>query len=119
MMQKGFQTTSALIVGALLLLVGIVGFVNDPLLGLFDVNAAHNVVHVLTGAFGIVCAAWIGTGASRWFNRVSGIVYAAVAVLGFAGVVAVIDLLTLNGADNWLHVILGVAQLVIGFGMKD
>ena len=119
MMQRGFQTTSALSIGAVLLLIGIIGFVNDPILGLFDVNDAHNLVHVLTGAVGIVCAAWGGSLASRWCNRASGIVYSAVAVFGFAGIVAAINLLALNGADNWLHVILGVVQLIVGFGMKD
>ena len=117
-MERGIQTIAAAVLGAVLLLVGILGFVNDPVLGLFDVNATHNVVHILAGAIGLWAGVWGGIAASRWYNRVFGIVYAAVAVLGFAGVSAFVSLLALNGADNWLHALIGAVQLVVGFGMK-
>lgn len=116
-MEKGLQTTFAAILGAVLLLVGIIGFVQDPVLGLFEVNALHNVVHLLSGAIGVWAGVWGGIAASRWFNRIFGIVYALVAILGFTGVVA--PLLDLNSADNWLHVLLAVVPIGVGFWGRD
>ena len=46
----GLARTVAVVFGAVYLLVGIVGFVPEsPLLGLFEVNVLHNVVHILFG----------------------------------------------------------------------
>ena len=118
-MEKGIQTVSALALGVVFVVIGIVGFVFDPLLSIFNVNAAQNVVHLVTGAVAIVCAVWGGVLASRWYNRIFGGVYAALAILGFVGVVAVSAFLDMNVADHWLHAGIGVVQLVIGFGMKD
>jgi hypothetical protein len=116
-MEKGLQTWFAAILGAVLLLVGIIGFVNDPVLGLFNVNGLHNVVHLLSGAIGIWAGVWGGILASRWFNKVFGIVYLLVAVLGFTGLLT--GLLDVNAADNWLHVLLGIIPIGIGFWGKD
>ena len=118
-MEKGIQTTVATALGAVLLLVGIVGFLTEPAILWFQINSVHNVVHLLAGAIGVWAGVWGGIVAARWFNRVFGIVYALVAVLGFLNVQAVWSLLNLNDADNWLHTVIGVGQLIVGFGMKD
>ena len=51
--------TLALLLGAVFVLVGILGFIpavapNEHLLGIFHVNAAHNAVHLLSG----IVAVW-------------------------------------------------------------
>jgi hypothetical protein len=117
--------TAALVFGVVFLLVGILGFVpaaapNGMLLGVFHVNAAHNVVHLLSGAV----ALWAGltsVSASRLYFRVFGVVYALVAVLGFfaARDGMLLGLITNNPPDTWLHVAIAVAALVLGFVVKD
>ena len=39
--------------GAVFLLIGIVGFVNNPIFGLFEVDTMHNIVHLLSGVAGL------------------------------------------------------------------
>jgi Domain of unknown function (DUF4383) len=115
---------AAVVFGVVFLLVGILGFVpaaapNGMLLGIFHVNAAHNVVHLLSGAV----ALWAGltsVSASRLYFRVFGIVYALVAVLGFvAGDAMLLGMITNNAADTWLHLVIAIAALVLGFVVKD
>jgi hypothetical protein len=58
-----------------------------------------------------------GAGASRTFFRIFGIVYALVALLGFYyGDQALLGLIANNTADTWLHVVLAVVMLFLGFG---
>jgi Domain of unknown function (DUF4383) len=115
---------AAITFGIILLVVGILGFVpgaapDNMLLGLFHVNAAHNVVHLLSGAV----ALWAGlTSASnsRLYFRVFGVVYALVAVLGFvSGDEPVLGIVANNAANTWLHVLIAVVSLALGFGVKD
>ncbi|MBV8495424.1 MAG: DUF4383 domain-containing protein [Gammaproteobacteria bacterium] len=116
--------TFANLFGIVFLLVGILGFVpgitNDQmLLGIFHVNAAHNVVHLLSGAV----ALWAGmtsTAYARTYFRVFGIIYALVALLGFfVGNGLLLGLISNNMADTCLHVVIAVAALVLGFAVKD
>jgi hypothetical protein len=52
------------------------------LLNIFHVNAAHNVVHLLTGVVAPL-AGMAGVGAAKTFFKIFGVVYGLVAVLGF------------------------------------
>jgi hypothetical protein len=115
---------AATLFGVVFLLLGILGFVpgitNDQmLLGIFHVNAAHNVVHLLSGAI----ALWAGmTSAAyaRTYFRVFGIVYALVAVLGFAtGNGLLLGLISNNMPDTWLHVLIAASALALGFVVKE
>ena len=121
---------AAMVVGAVFLLVGILGFVpgitqnfdtitfadnesDAKLLGLFEVNILHNIVHVLFGVIGLI-AARVWTNA-RNFLVFGGVIYLVLWVYGM-----VIDLdssanfVSLNTADNWLHVALGAGMLALG-----
>jgi len=61
-------------------------------------------------------AAWL-VWASRMFFKIFGIVYALVAVLGFMkGNGLVLGMISNNTADTWLHVVLAVVMLFLGFG---
>ena len=54
-----------------------------------------------------------------WF-RIFGVIYALVAILGFmtpSGML--LGMISNNVADTWLHVILAVAMLFLGFVAKD
>ncbi len=124
---------AALAVGAVFLLVGILGFIpgittnygdmtfighdsEAKLLGLFQVNVLHNIVHLLFGVAGLALArAWES---SRLFLVGGGAIYL---VLWLYGVV--IDLnssanfVSLNTADNWLHLFLGVGMVGLGLAL--
>ena len=41
------QKTYAMVIGAVLVLLGLVGFVNAPILGIFGVNIAQDVLHLV------------------------------------------------------------------------
>jgi hypothetical protein len=87
------------------------------LLKIFHVNAPHNVVHLATGIVALLCA-MSGAGAARAFFQIFGIVYAIVAILGFVkGDDINIWIISNNVADTWLHVVIAVVSLFLGFGM--
>lgn len=120
---KDPQKLFALLFGAVLVVVGILGFVpqvvtDGKLLGVFGINAAHNVVHVLTGLLGLVLGRYAG-GASL-FNKVGGVLYLLVFVLGAIAVALGSGLfLNLNWADNLLHLGLAVVVGAVGFGIGE
>ena len=113
--------TMAVLFGIVFLLVGILGFVpavtkDEMLLGIFHVNTAHNVVHLLSGAVALF-AGLTSVGASRVYFKIFGLVYAAVAVMGFLnpGDTMLLGLITNNTADTWLHVGIAAVSLLLGF----
>ena len=114
--------TMAVLFGVVFLVVGALGFVpavtkDDMLLGIFHVNAAHNVVHLLSGAVALFCG-MAGVGASRNYFRIFGVVYGAVAVLGFLNPgehTMLLGLISNNTADTWLHVGIAAVSLILGF----
>ena len=114
--------TLSIVFGIVFLAVGVLGFVpgitsaDGHLLGIFHVNAVHNVVHLLSGAVALY-AGMTSADAARWYFRLFGLVYAAVAALGFVyGDQAILGLVANNMADTFLHVAIAAAALIIGFG---
>jgi hypothetical protein len=113
----------ALIFGTVFVIVGVLGWVpavnpGGKLLGIFDVNAAHNVVHLATGVVAIIVGA-MSEKASRVFFQVFGVIYGLVAVLGFfQGDAPLLGIVANNAADSVLHVVIAVVALYLGFGMK-
>jgi len=117
-------------VGAVFLLVGILGFVpgvttnydtlefaghmsEAELLGIFQVSILHNIVHLL---FGVAGLAMMRTAAlSRQFLIGGGVIYAILWIYGL-----LIDhdsdanFVPLNDADNWLHFGLAVGMIALG-----
>src|SRR5438876_414948 len=106
--------------GLVFLAVGILGFVpgvtkDDMLLGIFMVNATHSVVHIVSGAI-FLFASMSGAGAARLWFQIFGLVYAVVAVMGFVvGDGMIFNLISNNRNDTYLHVVLALAMLAIGF----
>ena len=111
--------TIVMLLSVVLALVGVIGFVNDPVLGIFEVNTAHNLVHLLSGVIGMAMAAR-GPASARTFALLFGAVYAVVAVLGFTSVdpaaphTMLLGLVEINGADNYLHLLLALVFLGVG-----
>jgi hypothetical protein len=102
-------------VGATLVVAGIVGFFYsasfgspgqvDDAFGIFAVNGWVNVLHILTGALGLLMAGY----ASRQYALWLGVLYLAIALWGFAigGGESIIGLLPVNTANNILHLVIG------------
>ena len=110
----------AVIFGILFVAGGLLGFVpavnpGGKLLGMFDVNGAHNLVHIATGVVALIVG-FASDKASRIFFQVFGIVYAAVAALGFFyGNQPLLGMISNNVADTWLHVVVAAISLYLGF----
>ncbi len=123
--------TAAMAVGAVFLLVGVLGFIPGVttnygsmglaghesgalLLGLFQVSILHNLVHLAFGVAGILMARTVA--GARNYLVYGGAVYA---VLWLYGLLIDHDspanFVPLNTADNWLH--LGLALGMIGLGV--
>jgi len=113
--------------GVVFTIVAVLGFITpggmsmamDPstgmLLGLFPVNLLHNVVHLLFGIWGFVASrSWSG---SKSFFTTAGIIYAVLTCVGFLSPTG-FGLVPLGGNDIWLHAILAIAMLGIGFTAK-
>ena len=111
----------AIVLGVILIIAGIVGFIPNPIAysenALFAVNAAHNFVHIASGLF-LLAGAYTGLG-SLTALRVLGIVYVVIAVLGFVGGDVILGFISNNAGDDWLHVVLAVVLLAAGFGLTD
>ncbi len=114
----------AVLFGAVFLLIGILGFFpaltpvgesgERHLLGIFQVDTVHNVVHLLSGAAALIAGLTSAT-YSRLYFKVFGAVYALVTLVGMISGSA-LGLFHVNGADNFLHLALAIALLGIGFG---
>ncbi|HKH64117.1 MAG TPA: DUF4383 domain-containing protein [Solirubrobacterales bacterium] len=109
----------AVLIGGVLLVAGIIGFFYsasfgspgnvDAVLGILDVNAWHNLVHIASGVVGLLAFA-SGPRASRTYALVFGVVYIIVAIWGFiiGSHESILGFIPVNTEDNILHVILGV-----------
>ena len=114
----------ALVFGVVYTLVGILGFIGNPIVGgaegaLFPANTLHNVVHLATGLV-LLWAASAGMAGTAL--KIFGLVYVLVALLGFfaASDGVILGLVDVNTADNWLHLASAIIFLWAGFmGVKD
>ena len=115
--------TLSLVFGIVFLAIGLLGFVpartddNGMLLGIFQVSALHNVIHILSGVAALLAAS--RSDYARLYFRVFGTVYAIVALVGWVQGTTVLGLIDVNLADNILHTVLAAAILAIGFALPD
>lgn len=109
----------SLLFGSVFILVGLLGFIPNPLVsptGLFAVNTAHNIVHLATGLF-ILSGPLFFHGKENAILIMAGSAYGLVALLGLLGIGGhmVLGVVHINEADNYLHIFLSVALLAAGF----
>ena len=113
--------TAAIVLGAVFILVGILGFIPNPLVsptGLFAVNTPHNLIHLVTGA-AFLYGAFSSFGATLAL-KIFGAVYALVAIIGlFTSGNMLLGFVQVNHADHWLHVVLAAVILAAGFMLPD
>jgi len=125
---------AALLVGAVFLLVGILGFIpgittnyddlkfaghdsGAQLLGIFDTSILHNIVHLLFGVAGIALAK-TAEGA-RTFLIGGGVIYLGLFLYGalFGGDEGSANFVPVNWADNVLHLALGLGMVGLGYAL--
>lgn len=107
-------------IGLAFLAPGLLGFIPNPIVhehGVFAVNTAHNLVHILTA-----CAFFLGAAQREsialLFIRIGGIAYLGVAALGFlTSGDMLLGFIHINQADRWLHLGLAIAILAVGFAV--
>ncbi|MCU1361332.1 MAG: hypothetical protein JWN99_2621 [Ilumatobacteraceae bacterium] len=125
---------AAMAVGAVFLLVGILGFIpgittnfgdisfaghdsSAKLLGVFQVSVLHNLVHLLFGVVGLIAAKRMSS--SRTYLIGGGVVYLALLVYGL-----IVDhnsngnFIPVNRADDWLHLGLGLGMIALGLALS-
>jgi hypothetical protein len=126
-----------LLVGAVLVIAGIIGFFyeasfasgdsirSEDVFGILSVNGWHNVVHIAIGALLLIAAGSAARGAAFFV----GILYIALCVLGFIatsdngiGFIAehdmLIKLVPVNDEDNVLHLILGITGVIAAYASR-
>ena len=121
---KTWPELLALAFGAIYTLIGIIGFfitgfdnffehTGKTLLG-FEINGMHNVVHILIGVAGLALARTLA--GARTYGWLLAVGYGAAFVYGLFALGEDWDFLSLNAADNVLHVLTAVVGLVIALG---
>jgi arginine exporter protein ArgO len=116
-------------VGAVFLLVGVLGFIpgitsnyetlsfaghesGALLLGIFQVSILHNIVHLLFGVAGILMSRT--NGQSRNYLLYGGVIYLVLWLYGLIiGHDTPANFVPVNTADNWLHFVLGIAMIAL------
>lgn len=114
----------ALVIGALYILMGVAGFFatgfngfaepsGELLLGAFEVNPLHNIVHLIIGIAGLVM--WNRLDRARLYGWLLAAGYGLVFLYGLvvAGNEDPSNFLALNQGDNWLHLVSAAAGLAI------
>jgi arginine exporter protein ArgO len=125
---------AAAVVGAVFLLVGILGFIpgittdygsmsfaghdsGAMLLGIFQVSILHNLVHLLFGVVGLVMARTAPS--ARMFLIVGGVIYLVLWLYGLlVDEASSANFVPMNTADDWLHLVLGVVMIALGFALS-
>jgi hypothetical protein len=113
--------TAALILGVVFIIVGVLGYIKNPLVGeygIFLTNNMHNLVHIISGIF-LLIGVYTALSPSLAL-KILGVVYAIVAILGFVmmkGGDGVMFGIAMNMMDHWLHVALAIVILAAGFGL--
>ena len=116
----------ALVIGLSLTVAGILGFFynasfgsgdgteREAVLGILDVNAWHNLIHLGSGVLGLLVAGSYSS--SRAYALGLGTVYLVVTLLGLIAGDGdeIFNLIPINTEDNVLHLLLGIAGLGAG-----
>jgi len=115
--------TISTILGIIFLVIGLLGFAAPGMMGM-HLSAAHNLVHLVSGAL----ALWFGTkgtyDAARSFCIIFGIIYGLLGVVGFVAggadysLTLIPNQLVLGKMDHIIHVILGVVFIIGGLSTR-
>jgi len=128
---RALVQTAALVVAAVFVLVGILGFIpgittnygdmtfaghhsDAKLLGVFQVSILHNIVHLLFGAAGFALARTVS--GARAYLIGGGAVYLVLWLFGLlVGPDSAANFVPVNTADDGLHVFVVLGMRAVGF----
>ena len=106
--------------GVTFVAIGIVSFLPNPIsseTGLFETNAAHNAVHLVTG---LAFLAGAFAGKPLLTIRVVEALYVVVAIAGFlTSGSMLLGFVHINQADRWLHAALAAAFVALGILLEE
>ena len=126
--------TAALAVGAVFVLVGILGFIpgitsdydtmsfaghhsEAKLLGIFQVSILHNIVHLLFGLAAFALAKTVS--GARMYLIAGGAIYLVLWLYGLiVGDDSSANFVPVNTADDWLHLVLGLGMIGLGLALS-
>ena len=105
--------------GILYVAIGILGFIpgitsNGLLLGIFAVNALHNIAHLVLGA--ILVWAGMSPAMLTTVNRAMAVIFAVLVVVSF--VAPIVEQLPLNPPDTILHLASAALTAYLGFAAR-
>ena len=125
---------AAAAVGAVFLLVGILGFIpgittdydtmmfaghesEAKLLGIFQVSILHNIVHLLFGVAGLALSRRADT--AKTFLIGGGAIYLVLWIYGLViDKTSSANFVPVNAADDWLHLVLGLGMIGLGVALS-
>jgi len=123
---RSLLQTAALVVGVVFVIVGIAGFIpgitenapgdfageNSPgsLLHVFQTSILHNLVHLVFGIAGIAMS-------RRWDSAKTYLIGggAVYLLLWLIGMFSAMDWLPADVTDHWLHFVLGLGMVALGW----
>ena len=116
-------TKTATFGGALLVVVGLLGFIAPGFMGM-HLSALHNVMLLLSGALAIYFGLIATQAAGRTFCLVFGAMYGLLGLAGFVAggagytVTMIPGALVLGTMDHLVHLLLGAVFLSVGWAQK-
>ena len=115
--------TVCILIGILFIAVGLLGFISNPVVGeshnaIFHADTVHNTVHLISGVV-FLLVAFAAPARAGLFMKLFGLVYLFLGILGMAtigddGMTKLLGFLHVNGADNYLHIGLGIVIFLAG-----
>jgi hypothetical protein len=129
MSDMGLAKGYSALVGVVLVVVGLLGFIGNPIVGepasnpLFVTGTIHNVVHLATGLLALYIA-YMLTGVNQANGVIAfGALYIVILVLtlisgNLFGILGN-DSYKVNTMDHVLHAVLGVASLAVGYMARN
>ncbi|MEA2026902.1 MAG: hypothetical protein U9O18_09435 [Chloroflexota bacterium] len=118
----GLERTFAMVVGAILIVLGIAGAIGNPIVGRADSTGiivtgfGHDLIHLVTGALFLHVGVALN-GRNRGYGLIGlGIFFLATGVLSLVSsdLLGIYDAPT-SGFDQLGHILLGVAAIVVGW----
>lgn len=116
-------TTFAKVMGVILLLIGILGFIptltpNQMLFNTFMVSPMHNMIHLISGLIFAAVGFSENWDASRKVSLVFAAIYGIITLMGFLSSNGMVLGIPMNMADNVLHLTITVVTLMFALPQR-
>lgn len=117
--------TLTIIFGVILVLLGLVGFTSNALIGAnayFVADTVHNLIHIVLGGILLTVAFWASGNSIFWMKVIGAVIF----LLGVIGILTVpstggslLGIAYTNGPSDWLHLIAGVVVFASGMYSRN